>query len=438
MKSWQIPDVIEYHPRVTYCVELPDKPEYHRAFLDCMSELTRWFNWQRDTEHRAISVVNFLKNVLLPQEMVGFECMTQIDFRNNPFDACQIDISTDGQLTWRAAWRMDVCQSELPPIESVLVNTDALVRQSLVDRYTQGGLAALNPSTPLDLYSGDASEDREAALCTACKAYVTKISNDFHTRAGLALGLSAGLVGAGAFLGVIGIPAIVVGLVLLDASEQEVDATADPQAVNDVICCMVNGLDGQAITREVFQACLSGCGFTAGTHSADVRDIVEASFADYGNWIALLDALGNAYDVTSTGARDCPCGETCNVYPEGDWNVTEGIVDEETDVITADGLNGVVIELALPVLATVNSIYWVDSDTGSNVQRVAARFYNDDTLIREVVFIDHYANSDWEEFTEPPFHNIDPVTGVNRVEIENSFYSQSGIYTAHSFRVCWE
>jgi len=325
MNKWKIPDPITGYPLKTLCIDIPDAPEYRRAFFDCILQITQWFNWERDVDRKAKDVTAYLKNILIPQEMKGFECFALIDFRNNPFDNCQVDVSTDGGLTWRAAWRFDLCQPIPVPVESALINTDALVRQGLVARYEGGGIPGLNPSTPTDKYNGDDSTERNAALCAACKAYVTKIAQDFHTRAGIALGLSSVLVGGGAMFGIIGIPAIVVGVVLIDASEQEYDASGSQLAINNVICCMVDGLTGQDLTRDNFQGSLTGCGFDVDSPSDLLRSLVEQSFLDFGNWIAFIDGLGNAFDLTAGGLEDCPCG--CDIPLEATGTTLVALTD---------------------------------------------------------------------------------------------------------------
>jgi len=180
--------------------------------------------------------------------------------------------------------------------------------QEFADEYALGGIAGINADTPTDFYNGDASSDRDIALCMACDTYVRSYLNVWLQQAALLIGLVSVLgifVASTPFIGLIA-GVVIAGLAFI--TQTAVDAVNDSDAVNDVICCMFNGLYSQTVTEANFQAALDGCAFTVGSNQEIIRSLMVGDLAQSKNWFSFLDALGQSYVLISAGVTfNCDC-----------------------------------------------------------------------------------------------------------------------------------
>ncbi len=80
------------------------------------------------------------------------------------------------------------------------------------DDYDGVNPSSINPETPDDFYSGDGSQDRVDALCTACKIYCYSYAQDWVAQAQSILGVVF-LVGLAASISIVGgvIATVIVG-----------------------------------------------------------------------------------------------------------------------------------------------------------------------------------------------------------------------------------
>ena len=194
---------------------------------------------------------------------------------------------------------------------------------------------SVNPETPNDFYSGDDSNDRLNALCTACKIYVYSYAENFLAKASIALGLSVtvGLVASITIVGGIIASVLVGGLVYV--TKIAMDAMQDTTALDNVVCCMFNDLDGKAITQANFITALDSCAFTVGSNEAIIRDILASDLDKFPNWLTFINQLGNSYTLAEIGITDCPC-----ILPwEKTWDFTveSGTPDGWQQVTWGDG-----------------------------------------------------------------------------------------------------
>jgi hypothetical protein len=174
--------------------------------------------------------------------------------------------------------------------------------------YDAGGISELNPATPTDFYSGDDSFNRLNALCMACDTYVRSYLNRWLTiaRAGQTALIFAGT--AVSFVPYIGKIAAVALKSLSLLTQVAIDAVSDDSAIQDVVCCMYNGLVSQAVNESGFENSLSSCGFEVGSNSAIVRDLISADLDVFNNWLTFLNALGDCYVWLQAGVEYvCPC-----------------------------------------------------------------------------------------------------------------------------------
>lgn len=247
-------------------------------------------------------------------------------------------------MTWQNRWTNCPCTPEElaqmgATLEDKLMNcfdltynvgylvqeTNADLRQGYNDAYTLGGIPELNPDTPTDFYSGDGSVDRLEALCMAVDTYVRSYLSDWVRQAQLAqLGLFFGglAISVTPFIGIVASFAIG-GLALI--TQTAIDACRDEDAIADVVCCMYNALNGQAVNETNFENSLNGCGFMVGSNEAIIRDLVASDLSSFDNWLTFLNALGDSYLYMQAGVDyTCPCVENwCYVYRPR-WSDQEG------------------------------------------------------------------------------------------------------------------
>jgi len=167
--------------------------------------------------------------------------------------------------------------------------------------------SSINPNTPDDYFSGDDSQDRTDALCTACKIYVYSYAQNWVQQAQIALGIVA-VVSIATSITLVGgiIPLVLLsGLALITASA--LTAMQDESALDAVACCMHYGLIGEDITQANFEDSLDGCGFTVGTNSAIVRDIIASDIGQFNNFLTFINQLGDSFVYAENGIIDCPC-----------------------------------------------------------------------------------------------------------------------------------
>ena len=167
--------------------------------------------------------------------------------------------------------------------------------------------SAVNPLTPDDYYSGDGSQDRIDALCTACKIYVYSYAQNWVQKAQITLGIVAvvGLVASITIVGGIIASVLVGGLAYI--TSLALDAMQDTDALDEVACCMYNALNGATITNANFLTCLDGCSFTSGTNEQIARDIIASDLSQFKNWLTFINQIGDSFEYAENGIIDCPC-----------------------------------------------------------------------------------------------------------------------------------
>lgn len=193
-------------------------------------------------------------------------------------------------------------------LDYVYNEAQAAQLQVLTDAYDLGGISGINADTPTDYYNGDDSPDRIDALCMACDTYVRSYLNQFLTKAAIFVGLISIL---GIFVASTPIIGLIAGVIVggfAYMTQVAVDACNDSDAVSDVVCCMFNGLYGQAVNQSNFISSLDACGFEIGSNAAILRDLVASDLSQDKNWYSFLNALGNSWLYLNAGADfDCDC-----------------------------------------------------------------------------------------------------------------------------------
>jgi len=313
--GYLLPEQIDGHPLMCVSLKIPDVEEYRAAFVGALYTLAQWWSWEKSFEAgdtRATEAATYWRKLLLEEMCMPAVC--PIDLRQNPFDPCEIQKSTDG-VNWVTAWRDDLCITELPiPI----VDTLATLQQNLYETNYNGNPSSINPNAPDDFFSNNAT--RETALCMAVNSWVGSVVSQFVEKGKLALGLSIFTIIASGFLGPLGAAVgVLVSASLLLLSAAAIEAAQDSEAVKDVMCCMIEGLTGDAISFANFQLALSSCGFTGGSNSQILADVVTAELESEANYLAFLDLLGKGYILAQAGvACEAVCDSWSHHFLSGD------------------------------------------------------------------------------------------------------------------------
>jgi len=200
---------------------------------------------------------------------------------------------------------LDFSTSQVAYIYSQQVTADLDGMQA---RYDAGGIPGLNPDSPTDNFDGDASPDREGALCTASTLYVRSYIDDWLARAQGVSGLIVAIQTVTSVLSPAG--GVIAGVVLSGlayVTQVAVDAMSDDAAIDDVICCLRDGLRGKPISDANFAIALDNCNFAVGSNRAIIRDIIASDLSQFANYLSFVDSLGWAYVLAQAGTVLCAC-----------------------------------------------------------------------------------------------------------------------------------
>lgn len=214
------------------------------------------------------------------------------------------------KFTWCAPVSEDCCGEGNYISYSVWYNQQRTYQQNL-QLIDDGDTAASFGAPPT--FNGDASPNRQYALCRAVNNFVVSALNSqamaLNTIADIQEWLHRYAPTAQPIIGVVA-----------DLFENWTESllnelVEDCEAIREVACCMTAGLSGQDTTIPNFAAALGDCGFSFGSHEAQIAAMVNRAAQDPNNARAFIATLQNEYERagTSGGANpaecdcDCPC-----------------------------------------------------------------------------------------------------------------------------------
>ncbi len=247
--------------------------------------------------------------------------------RQNPANACQLQQSQDGGLSWSLAFDFSRCRPN-SPMENLRFYTDI---QNTLNTYNQTWnnnptVPAFTPELVYDS-SGPDNARRDAALCFALGTLYDSIM-EYHLEAvanpparplfeivltlgfAIAGGLIASLgtggaatpVAAAAIVGAIGNAAIALGITAI----VELNRADFLNARADVLCCMYNNLKGETPTVANFQAA-AGCQFPPGA-AANVAAQLSQYLQSQDVYLSFLKHMEDAYGISELiDLPPCPC-----------------------------------------------------------------------------------------------------------------------------------
>ena len=210
--------------------------------------------------------------------------------------------------------------------QSVRLAVDITLNNQLVQIFTADGLDGVAPDRPdtfFDEDSGDSGDEiarRQVALCWAVFDYIVTVVEKGIFNAFISDSTTIVATGVIAFL-----VNPLAGLLYAFASEIAEDlinkVANNPSAIEDVACCMLEALQGVAITEGAFTASLDGCGFALLSDEAFVADAVKIGLAETGNFLAFVAVLGGYMNVTDI-LSECPCEVEEGCF--SDFGIDEG------------------------------------------------------------------------------------------------------------------
>lgn len=197
-----------------------------------------------------------------------------------------------------------------------------------------GTPGSINPAAPTGTW--DATPDRDVALCMAAGSFVAawaqvKISTLETTLLGLYAALVLSTVLSGGLLLGMAVGGISLGIYAVQVA---ILALKDEAALQAVACCMYDDLKGKVVSAAIFETSLDSCGFTGGSNEIIVRDLIADTLDDLSNYLAMLDAAGDAFVQVEAGFENCLCDEWTEVF---DFTVNDGGFVLRTDAVGDPG-----------------------------------------------------------------------------------------------------
>lgn len=223
---------------------------------------------------------------------------------------------------------MSPCGCGTDPVGVQILNATNHDYQLAIEQlFIAGGIDAVAPDRPDTTYDTDSGDvdgeiyERSIALCWAVRDYVnTVIEQGIFSQIvpdeGVIIATSVTAFLLGPLAGVV----YRVGIEIMSQLIQLV--ANDPDLINEVACCMLDGLIGETISEATFAASLDGCGFAALSDEDIVAFVIREGLDDQNNFLAFVKALGG-YMSAANVLSDCPCSppvcQTDFTIDEGGW-----------------------------------------------------------------------------------------------------------------------
>jgi hypothetical protein len=271
-----IPD--ELAPTGICCVSVPvpDDPDWRAQFLGALWRLTLQTHYER--------------NAAKSGKVVAARWLQVYEDVRDSMSECQrpnIISNTAITATLRLALRLEFVANGLD------------------------GIAPDRPDTFFDEDSGDAGDEiqqRSNALCSACYDYVNTISQDIWDIA-FSTGLTVALTATPILFAINPLAAAIAALAASVITQEVLNAVESKSNRIKVACCMYENMQGLAVTQANFEASLAGCGFTPLSQVEIMRDAIEATLNDSGNWYAFVSQLGGFFAASGIASEDCICNQ---------------------------------------------------------------------------------------------------------------------------------
>lgn len=224
------------------------------------------------------------------------------------------EIDTDLVQSWVSRTALVLMENCMNCSNVYMVNQAiyALYIDNLYQRY-DGSTTSVNENCPTTNFDGDGSDERRMALCMGLTAYIKSYVKQWLQNAQVVLGLTA------LALFLFGVPVLGwVAVIMIGGvafiTQSYYDALSNEEAIDNLICDWLGGLEGTAIDRANWAAALSGLTYDPGTDEYMIWQVLSSEVPYDKQWVAFLDAIGNAWPIAESGIQDCVC-DSC----ETEW-----------------------------------------------------------------------------------------------------------------------
>lgn len=390
--GYLIPDPITGYDLICVTLKIPDVREYRAALFGAVTELSKWWSWQRSGlpgDTRAKEAAAYWLN-LIDQYLEMGECELPLDVRQNEENPCALEKTTDAGETWEQFADLQLCPPVLTLVNGVLYTGDPETGGTPVTQIIQN-----NPTVqPQPMPRGGSSDDNR---CNAAANAVNALMSLHSTikgaaESGAAIWTLVGLV----------IAAMAAFVFVPPAAPFLVAAITALLADFAVITTSYSDNDKQDLQCYLFNQATDAGGFVTFDYAGILGDLTgdsRASFHLLAAYVGLLGESGLNYAASSpyVSGAVCECegwalqqlgghglsqmtietGVTATGFPEqtGTYNATLDRVEGETTYASGQHETGCIVQLVLPSARTVTRIaYSWESDNGASGE-IVTDFY---------------------------------------------------------------
>ncbi len=236
-----------------------------------------------------------------------------LDFTTRYFSDTQ-EIDSDLVQAWYAALVEKLLEQCMTCTNLYLLinQTNALYVEMIYNRY-DGSTTSVNSNCPTTNFDGDGSDERRQALCMGLTSYVKSYCAAWLKNAAVVLAL--GIVGLAFFaIPVLGWVAVILIGGVAYITQEYYDALQNEEAVDLIICDWLANLEGVAINKTNWAAMLNALSYDPGADEHLIWQVLASEVTYDKQWVAFLDAIGNAWPIAESGIQDCPCDDCTTAW----------------------------------------------------------------------------------------------------------------------------
>jgi len=243
------------------------------------------------------------------------------------------EIDTDLVENWRDSLYLKIMENcmSCSTVYALNMMVNAVYIEQVYNRY-DGTTTSVNENCPTTNFDGDGSDERRMALCMGLTAYVKSYIKTWCENAMIVLTLGA----FGIFLfavPILGWVAVVLIGGLAFVTQAYYDALTNEDAIDTVLCDWLASLEGVAINKANWGSTLAALVYDGGTDEYLIWQVLSSETGYDKQWVAFLDAIGNAWPIAEAGMQDCVCDDCTADWTReflngsdsaGDWVVQSG------------------------------------------------------------------------------------------------------------------
>lgn len=329
---------------IDWCLSFPD--------VSLTSDLNRLLTIPADQYTRRDRILQIARQLMKPDDDCGDDMAFQL--RVNPTDACLVEQSLDGGMTWIAAFDLNGCSTTQLANQTVInnylaseIDRSKTFIENVYNTYA-GDVTNIYPEAEYDGGGSPTDDLRDVALCYALRRAVDVVCDGVIAaidQASGQVGLTLLAIGAGVGLfvlatiasgGTLAVAAAAAGASGASATglilsgigagsavaawmnsvitTHNKDPFLDLAARDEVVCYLYDALKGQTLSAALYGDALDN--HTLFGHAQVIADVMDAAneipenFAGFANLAAQSFAAANVGIISEI---DCPCNEQPNI-----------------------------------------------------------------------------------------------------------------------------